>query len=138
MRETFDKGQQIWLNHPVLISYYKGQTKSKWFFQAYVSSKKRTNEFYFTTMKLQVNLFLFVFWRKLKKTKRHFKINWPLVCSIKAKLREFNKFLWPSQKTCRNFTFSVIWISNITIWQSNVQHLLNMNFNLVSNSSGIP
>ena len=28
----------------------KGQTKSKWFFQANVSTKKRTNEFDFTTM----------------------------------------------------------------------------------------
>ena len=31
---------------------YKGQTKSKWFFQVDVSSKKRTNEFNFTTMGL--------------------------------------------------------------------------------------
>ena len=30
----------------------KGQTKSKLFFQADVSSKKRTNEFDFTTMRL--------------------------------------------------------------------------------------
>ena len=29
-------------------------------------------------MKPQVDLFLFVFWRKLKTTKRHFEINWPL------------------------------------------------------------
>ena len=45
---------------------FKGQTKSKQFFQADVSSKKQTNEFYFTTMKTQVDLFLFVFLRKLK------------------------------------------------------------------------
>ena len=47
----------------------KGQTKSKQFFQADVSSKKRTNEFYFTTMKPQVDLFSFVFggnWRHQK------------------------------------------------------------------------
>ena len=37
----------------------KVQTKSKWFFRAEVSSKKQTNEFYFTTMKPQVNLFFF-------------------------------------------------------------------------------
>ena len=36
----------------------KGQTKSKRFLQADVSSKKRTNKFYFTTMKTQVDLFL--------------------------------------------------------------------------------
>ena len=56
----------------------KGQKKSKWFFQADVSSKKRMNKFYFTTMKLQVDLFSFVFLRKLKTPKRHFEINWPL------------------------------------------------------------
>ena len=56
----------------------KGQTKSKWFFQADVSSKKRTNKLYFTTMKPQVDLFPFVFWRKLKTPKRHFEISWPL------------------------------------------------------------
>ena len=57
----------------------KGQKKSKWFFQVDVSSLKRTNEFYFTTMKPQVDLFSFVFWRKLKSPKRHFEIIWPLV-----------------------------------------------------------
>ena len=41
-------------------------------------SKKQMNEFYFTTMKSQVDLLLFIFWRKLKTPKRHFKINWPL------------------------------------------------------------
>ena len=35
----------------------KGQKKSKLFFQIDVSSKKRTDEFYFTTMKPQVDLF---------------------------------------------------------------------------------
>ena len=53
----------------------KGQTKSKRFFQDEISSKKKTMEFYFTTMKLQVDLFLFVFWKKLKTPKRHFEIN---------------------------------------------------------------
>ena len=57
----------------------KGQTKLKRFFQADISSKKRTNEFYFTTMKPQVDLFSFVFWRKLKTPKRHFEIIWPLI-----------------------------------------------------------
>ena len=59
----------------------KGQKKSKWYFQVEVSSKKRTNVFYFTTMKPQVDLFLFVFWRKLKTPKRHFEIIWPLAWS---------------------------------------------------------
>ena len=40
----------------------KGQIKSKYFFQADVSSKKRTNKFNFTTMIIQVDLFSFVFW----------------------------------------------------------------------------
>ena len=34
-----------------LIFHTKGQKESKRFFQADVSSKKQTNEFYFTTMK---------------------------------------------------------------------------------------
>ena len=54
----------------------KGQTKSKWFFQTDVSSKKLT-KFDFTTMIPQVDLFLYVFWKKLETPKRHF--DWPLV-----------------------------------------------------------
>ena len=54
------------------LSVTKGQTMLKWFFQASISSKKWTNELYFTTMKAQVDLFLFVFWKKLKTPKRHF------------------------------------------------------------------
>ena len=71
----------------VCFCILKGQTKSKWFFQAEVSSKKRTNEFYFTTMIPQVDLFSFVFWKKLKTPKRQFEINWPLITS-----RSWNKF----------------------------------------------
>ena len=59
----------------------KGQKKSKWFLQANISSKKRTTEFYFTTMKPHVDLFSFDFWRKLKSPKRHFEIDWPLFVS---------------------------------------------------------
>ena len=51
----------------------KGQKKSKRFFQAAVSSKKRTNEFYFTTMKPQVNLFSFVFLEETEDTKNTFR-----------------------------------------------------------------
>ena len=65
----------VWFTNLIII---KGQTKSKWFFQADVSSKKQTNEFDFTTMKPQVDLFSFLFWKKLKAPKRHSKINWPL------------------------------------------------------------
>ena len=43
----------------------KGQLISKWFFGSSISSKKRTNKFDSTTMMPQVDLFLFVFWRKL-------------------------------------------------------------------------
>ena len=62
--------------HP---EFANGHTKSKWFFQADVSSNNRTNEFDSTTMIPQVYLFLFVFWKKFKTPKRHFEINWPLV-----------------------------------------------------------
>ena len=51
--------------------------------------QKRTNKFNFITMIPQVDLFLFIFWRKLMKPKRHFKINWPLAlqtyfCDVKG------------------------------------------------------
>ena len=62
--------------------HVKGQKMWKQFFQADISSKTQTNEFYFTTMKPQVDLFLLVFWRKLKTPKRHFEIIWPLVMAI--------------------------------------------------------
>ena len=62
----------------------KGQKKSKWFFQVNVSSKKRTNEFYFTTMRPHVDLFSFVFWRKLMTLKRRFEIKWPLAASLQC------------------------------------------------------
>ena len=53
-----------------LFSSAKGQTKSKRFFSSRRFLQKGTKEFYFSTMKPQV-----VFWRKLKTSKRHFKIN---------------------------------------------------------------
>ena len=61
------------IRHNFLVP--KGQTKSKRYFQADVSSKKQTNEFYFTTMKPQFDLFSFLFWKKLKTPKNHFEIN---------------------------------------------------------------
>ena len=60
------------------MTAHKGQKKSKWLLKDDVSSKKGTYEFYFTTMKPQVDLFSFVFWNKLKTPKKHFEINWPL------------------------------------------------------------
>ena len=47
----------------------KGQTKSKRFFQADVSSKKRTNEFNFTTMRLVFVRFL----EEIEDTKKTFR-----------------------------------------------------------------
>ena len=57
---------------------HKGQLISKCLFGIFNSPKKRTNKFDFTTMKPQVDLSSFVFWRKLKTPKRHFEIHWPL------------------------------------------------------------
>ena len=58
------------------------------------SSKKRTNEFDFTTMIPQFDLFLFVFWKKLKTPKGHFEINWPLAYSFLGfNLSFFYKYL---------------------------------------------
>ena len=57
------------------------KVRNDWFsFQVDVSCKKQMKEFYLTTMKPQVDLFSFVFWRKLKTPKRHFEIIWPLAC----------------------------------------------------------
>ena len=56
----------------------KGQLVSKCFLGSSISSKKWTNEFDFTTMIPQVDLFSFVFWRKSTTQKNHFEINWPL------------------------------------------------------------
>ena len=71
----FKKATKNHTSFTINLTLTKGQTKSKRFFQANVSSKKRTNKFYFTTMKPKVNLFSFIFWRKLKTSKRHFEIN---------------------------------------------------------------
>ena len=49
----------------------KGQIILKWFFVSSISSKKRTKEFDFTTMIPQVDLFSFVFWKKLTTPKKH-------------------------------------------------------------------
>ena len=53
----------------------KGQIISKANYGILNSSKKQTNQFNCTTIIPQVDLFLFVFWRKLKTPKRHFEIN---------------------------------------------------------------
>ena len=50
----------------------KDQTKSKLFFQANVSSKNRLNEFNFTTMIPQVDLFSFIFLEEIEDTKNTF------------------------------------------------------------------
>ena len=66
------------------------QKKSKWFFQADVSSAKQIEqkEFYFTTMKPQVDLFSFIFWKKLKAPEKQFEIIWPLA-SLEYNVRLF-------------------------------------------------
>ena len=45
------------------------------------------NEFDFNTMKPQVALFCFIFWKKLKSPKRHFEINWPLPFPLQITLK---------------------------------------------------
>ena len=39
---------RIWDGHNPVNNNFKGQKKSKWFFQVDISSKKRANKFYFT------------------------------------------------------------------------------------------
>ena len=46
------------------------------FFEPTSLPKKQTNKF--NLMRPQVDLFSFVFWKKLKTSKRHFEIKWPL------------------------------------------------------------
>ena len=51
----------------------KGQLILKGVLMSSISSKKRTKEFDFTTMIPQIDLFLFVFWRKSKTRKKPFR-----------------------------------------------------------------
>ena len=76
----------------------KRQLISKRFLGSSISSKKRTNELDFSTMIPQVDLFLFVFWRKLTTPKNHFEINWPFIQYTEIKqninLTLFFIFIW--------------------------------------------
>ena len=56
---------------PLYLFVFKGQTNSKLYFQADVSSKKRTNKFDFTTCRLVFVRFL----EESEDAKRHFEIN---------------------------------------------------------------
>ena len=60
----------IW--HLLKFSYFRNG-----FLRSSIFSEKQTNEFDFTAMIPQVDLFSFVFWRKLTTPKRHFEINRP-------------------------------------------------------------
>ena len=71
------------LTHKVAKSTYnsdhlKGQLISWGLFGILNFPKKRTKKFNFTTLISQVDLFSFVFWQKLKTSKRNFEINWSL------------------------------------------------------------
>ena len=81
-----DKGRSVRTPPPHsigLIVYYATESNGQIILKANYgnlnSSKKRTKKIDFTTMIPQVDLFSFVFWRKLKASKRHFEIKWPLV-----------------------------------------------------------
>ena len=43
---------------------------------------QKSKTFDFTTMVPQVELFSFVFWENWRHLKRHFEINWPLICAV--------------------------------------------------------
>ena len=87
MADTFGRYHDRYQNH-IAKEGSKGQLISKCFLGSSISSKKQTNEFDFTTMIPQVDLFLFVFWRKSTTQKNHFEINWPLVT------RKYAALLW--------------------------------------------
>ena len=88
--------KKVWLH----CDWFKGQAKSKWFFQAEIYSKKWTNEFDFTTMIAQVDLLSYIFWKKLKTQKRHFKINWPLVYEIASGANFIKSFVSNDKFIC--------------------------------------
>ena len=110
----------------------KGQIKSKLFFQAKVTSKNWMNEFNFTTMKTQVNLFSFVFWRKLKTPKIHFEIIWSLRM-VFERIKDFQKPLFVSY-------LSLITLCRPFIWrraEKNHDSWVKFKFNLVGNCTAI-
>ena len=57
------------MNRPLKVSKFQKQIVKPWIHP----KNERMNSFL-----LLCNLFLFVFWKKLKTLKRHFEINWPL------------------------------------------------------------
>ena len=59
---------------PLMLIRVKGQIISKANYGILNSSKKQTNKFDFTAMIPEVDLFSFVFWRKLKTPKRYFEL----------------------------------------------------------------
>ena len=70
----------------VKFNLYKGQTNKDYFFKpTFLSKNERTN----STL-LLVDLFLFVFWKKLKATKKHFEINWFFGYSIQLSIFYFH------------------------------------------------
>ena len=65
---------QIWVMYAQMGDFgVKGQLISKWFLGSSISSKKRTNEFDFTTMISQVDLFSFIFLEEIEDTKKTFR-----------------------------------------------------------------
>ena len=91
---------------PILAVFFS----AKGFFMSLISSKKRTKEFDFTTMIPQVDLFLFVFWRKSLTPKNHFEIIWPLrVCNLDQVLT------FPPLLNCRRrLWFMAVWAEQQT------------------------
>ena len=78
-----------------------------------ISSKKQTNKFVSTTMIPQVDLFLFVFWRKSTTPKNHFKINWhlKLLKDFFEKDNKINSFL-----RCHHHFYSQWQFSRENVW----------------------
>ena len=88
----FWEAHKILRNLHLTFVLFKGQIISKWFLVSLISYNKWTKEFNFTTMIPQVDLFLFVFWRKSKSPKNHFEIIWPLV-PVKSKVEILQNFV---------------------------------------------
>ena len=89
-----------------MTTYLKVRQIRNYFFKpTFFPKNERTN----LTL-LLVDLFAFVFWKKVKTPKRHFEINWPLMpCPYKGP-----KIFWAGQNFCAEpkFDFQIVPVLN--------------------------
>ena len=107
----------------------KGQTKSKWFSQADISSKKTDEQILLYYYETSGWLFSFVFWKKLKTPKRHFEINWLYQQTLNTKesliffLKPRNIWYFIYSIQLNKMQFDCIYVSTFlcTFWPHNLK-----------------